>query len=117
MVDIGGKILVIQERGMAQSGTVLLQRHDQPGRRRAGRTDSQGPASNRLQLILWFVWTGKPSLVETSAFGFRQVEQDGRLLSRVQHVSGTYSPSDGEKRIGRFKGLPHNISHNIISKL
>lgn len=48
MVDLSGKILVNQERGMAQSGTILLQRHNQPGRRRAGSTDSQRFTPNWL---------------------------------------------------------------------
>jgi len=106
MVDSGGKVPVVQERGVAQSGTVLLQRHDQPGRRRARRADSERPAPDRLQLVLRFVRTGKPGAAETGPFGFRPVEQGGRLLSGVQHVGRAHTASDGEKRIGRSKGSP-----------
>jgi len=104
MVDSGGKILVVQERGVAQGGTVLLQRHDQPGRRGAGRADRQGPAPDRMQPVLRFVGAGKPSATETGAVGVRSVEQGSGLLSGVQHVSGAHTASDGKKRIRRPKG-------------
>jgi len=105
MVDSGGKILVVQGRGVAKGGTVLLQRHDQPGRRGAGRADRQGPAPDRLQPVLRFVWAGKPSAAETGAVGVRSVEQGSRLLSGIQYVGGAHTASDGKKRIRRPKGL------------
>jgi len=104
MVDSGGKILVVQERGVAQGGTILLQRHDQPGRRGVGRSDRQGPAPNRLQSVLRFVRTGKPSATKTGAVGIRSMEQGSRLLSGVQYVGGAHTASDGKKRIRRPKG-------------
>jgi len=104
MVDSGGKILVVQERGVAQGGTILLQRHHQPGRRGVGRADRQGPAPDRLQPVLRFVRAGKPSAAETGAVGVRSVEQGSRLLSGVQHVGGSHIASDGKKRIRRPKG-------------
>lgn len=107
MVDPGGKILVVQERGVAQGGTVLLQRHDQPGRRRAGRADRQGPAPDRMQSVLRFFRTGKPGAAETGAVGVRPVEQGGGLLSGVQHVGRAHTASDGKKRIRRPEGTIH----------
>jgi len=104
MVDNGGKILVVQERRVAQGRTVLLQRHDQPGRRRAGRADRQGPAQDRLQSVLRVIRTGKPSAAEAGALGVRSMEQGGGLLSGVQHVGGAHTASDGKKRIRRPKG-------------
>jgi len=104
MVDSGGKILVVQERGVAQGGTILLQRHDQPGRRGVGRADRQGPAPDRLQPVLRFVRAGKPSAAETGAVGVRSVEQGSGLLSGVQYVGGAHTASDGKKRIRRPKG-------------
>jgi len=97
MVDPGGKILVVQERRVAKGGTVLLQRHDQPRRRRTRRTDRQGLAPDWLQPILWFIRTGKPSAAETGALGVRSMEQGSRLLSGIQHVGGAHTASDGKK--------------------
>lgn len=105
MADNGREILIFQERGVAQSRTVLFQRHDQSGRRRARRANSQRSAQDRLQFVLRLVRTGKPSPAETSAFGFRSMEQGGRLLSGVQYVGRAHTASDGEKRIGCSKGL------------
>jgi len=104
MVDSGGKILVVQERGVAQGGTILLQRHDQPGRRGIGRADRQGPTPDRLQPVLRFVRTGKPSAAETGAVGVRSMEQSSRILSGVQYVGSAHTASDGKKRIRRPKG-------------
>lgn len=109
MVDAGGKVPVVQERGVVQGGTVLFQRHDQPGRRRAGRADRQRPAPDRLQSVLRLLRSGEPGAAEARAVGLRPVEQGGRLLSGVQHVGRAHTASDGEKRVGRSEGRPRPL--------
>lgn len=101
----GGEVLDVQERGVAQSGTGVLQRHDQPGRRRARRANRQGPAPDRMQLVLRLFRSGKPGPAEARAVGLRPVEQGGRLLPGVQHAGRAHTASDGKKRIGRTEGL------------
>ncbi|XP_044754494.1 dentin sialophosphoprotein isoform X2 [Coccinella septempunctata] len=44
-------------------------------RRRIGGADSEGPAQDRLQPVLWRGWPREPGAVEEGALGVRQMEQ------------------------------------------
>lgn len=105
LADAGREVPVVQGRGMAQGGAVVLQRHDQPGRRGAGRADRQGPAPDRVQPVLRIVRAREPGAAQAGAAGLRPVEQGGRLLSGVQHAGRAHTASDGEERVRRPKGL------------
>lgn len=105
LADAGREVPVVQGRGMAQGGAVVLQRHDQPGRRGAGRADRQGPTPDRVQPVLRIVRAREPGAAQAGAAGLRPVEQGGRLLSGVQHAGRAHTASDGEERVRRPKGL------------